>query len=281
MTLSNSNAAAITLTAAFTDTLPAGVRVAPTPNPTTTCPGGAVNAVIGGSAVTLSAGSTIPSGSCSIEVNVTPLSAGAFLNTIPAGTLQTSAGNNAVPASATLTGVAVIPLPLPPVPPVPTVPCTLAQPDIFVVKSHSAQFVVGTNATYTIALVNHGVASSGTITVADTLPAGLTFVSASGAGWTCAANGQIVTCTTTASAPLGAYPNDITLTVTPGAGAVPGVTNIAAVAGGGDCDVTNNASADITVVATQVPTLSEWAFIMLAVLLAAAGVVALRRRRRA
>jgi len=140
--------------------------------------------------------------------------------------------------------------------------------------------VVGTNAAYSIALFNNGVvASSGTITVIDTLPAGLTFVSATGVNWTCAATGQVVTCVTAASAPAaGPYANNITVTVKPAAAAVPGVTNTAAVTGGSDCDLTNNATADVTLVAVAVPTLSEWAFIMLAVLLAAAGFVALRRR---
>jgi uncharacterized repeat protein (TIGR01451 family) len=104
ITLSNPNAAAITLNAAFTDTLPSGVLVAAAPNPTTTC-GGGVTATAGGSSVTLSqAGSTIPAaGSCTIAVNVTGATAGTFVNTIPAGALQTTAGNNAAPATATLT----------------------------------------------------------------------------------------------------------------------------------------------------------------------------------
>jgi hypothetical protein len=109
----------------------------------------------------------------------------------------------------------------------------------------------------------------------------LAIVGATGVGWTCTTAGQVVTCTTPGPiAAAGPHPNSIALTVTPGAAAVPGVTNTAVVTGGGDCDVTNNATADVTLVAVPVPvpTLSEWAFIMLALLLAAAGVVALRRR---
>jgi hypothetical protein len=101
ITLSNANAAAIALTAAFTDNLPSGVLVAATPNPITTC-GGAVTAASGASAVTLAASSAIPAGSCTIAVNVTAPAAGSFVNTIPAGALQTINGNNAAPASATL-----------------------------------------------------------------------------------------------------------------------------------------------------------------------------------
>ena len=111
ITLSNPNAAAIALTAAFTDTLPSGVLIAAVPNPTTTC-GGAVSAPAGGSTVTLATASTIPSGSCNIAVNVTAAGAGSFLNRILAGTLETTAGNNVAPATATLTAL----------PPVPTLP---------------------------------------------------------------------------------------------------------------------------------------------------------------
>jgi uncharacterized repeat protein (TIGR01451 family) len=101
ITVSNPNAATISLTAAFTDTLPSGVLIAATPNPTTTC-GGAVTATAGGSTVTLATGSTIPPGSCTIGVNVTAAAAGSFVNTIPAGALQTNNGNNAAPATAPL-----------------------------------------------------------------------------------------------------------------------------------------------------------------------------------
>ena len=110
ITVSNANAAAITLTAVLTDTLPSGVLVAPTPNPTTTC-GGAVTAAAGGSTVTLATGSTIPAGSCTIAVNVTAAAAGSFVNTIPAGALQTNSGNNAAPATAPLAVTTAVPVP--------------------------------------------------------------------------------------------------------------------------------------------------------------------------
>jgi len=284
--LNNANAAAISLTSAFTDTLPTGVVVAASPAASTTCGAGSVAAAVGGSTVTLSAGSTIPgAASCSVSVNVTAAAAGSFLNTIAAGALVTNAGSNAAPTSSPLTSVTVLPPVAAPTPTPTPAACPVGGTEIFIVKRHTEAFVVGTNATYSIALFNGGtVASSGTITVVDTLPAGLTFVSATGTGWTCSAAGQIVTCTsTTAAAGVSPSPNSITLTVTPTAAAVPGVTNTATVVGGGDCDVTNNATADVTLVTVPapipVPTLSQWAFIMLAMLLAAAGILAMRSRR--
>ena len=171
------------------------------------------------------------------------------------------------------------PSPTPPPPPTPRPnACAATAPDLFIVKTHTNPFVTGTNATYSIAVGNNGVTSIGPITVTDTLPATLTFVSAGGVSWSCAAAGQVVTCTSPAS-----IPGSITLIVRPGVDAVPAVTNNALVSGGGDCDVTNNATADVAVVTpgllpVPVPTLSEWAMIMLAVSLAVAGALALRRR---
>ena len=172
-------------------------------------------------------------------------------------------------------GAPVSPVPTPPVP-IPAVPFT----DLFIVKHHTDTFTVGTNATYSIALFNAGsLASTGGTKIVDTLPAGLTFVSATGTGWSCSAAGQVVTCITLSSVPAaGPFANNITVTVMPSAAAVPTVTNRAVVSEGGDSILDNNTTIDITLVAQPVPTLSEWAFILLAVLLAAAGVVALRRR---
>src|SRR5713101_7550310 len=69
-------------------------------------------------------------------------------------------------------------------------------PDLTIAKSHTGNFTVGTNGTYTILVSNVGTnPTSGTITVTDTLPAGLLFISGIGNGWTCSASGQAVTCT--------------------------------------------------------------------------------------
>ena len=106
ITLSNANASLISLTAALTDTLPAGVVIAATPTASTTC-SGTVTAVAGSSTVSLASGSTIPgAGSCTVSVNVTAAAAGTYVNTIAAGALQTSGGNNATAATATLTATA-------------------------------------------------------------------------------------------------------------------------------------------------------------------------------
>ena len=99
VTISNNNSSSITLTSALTDTLPTGVTVNTAGN-TGTCSG--VTATAGASGFTTASGTSIPSGGCTIIVNVKSSTVGAAANTIAAGALQTSAGNNASPVTATL-----------------------------------------------------------------------------------------------------------------------------------------------------------------------------------
>ncbi len=69
----------------------------------------------------------------------------------------------------------------------------------------------GTALTYTLNVSNAGPSQANAVSVSDTLPAGTTFVSATGAGWTCSGTGP-VTCTLPALGVAAAAP--ITLTVT-------------------------------------------------------------------
>ncbi len=105
ITLNNaSQPTAAVLSAALTDTLPAGLVIAPTPNAATTCAGGSVTAAAGSGSVTLASGASIPAnGNCTITVDVTSAADGSYVNIIAAGALQTQHGNNANPATATLT----------------------------------------------------------------------------------------------------------------------------------------------------------------------------------
>ncbi|HET6546576.1 MAG TPA: hypothetical protein VFG55_07520, partial [Rhodanobacteraceae bacterium] len=104
LTLGNTQASAAMLTAALSDSLPSGLVVAAAPNASTTCSGGTVTATAGASSFSLSSGAQIPAtGSCAVTVDVSAAAAGSYVNTIPAGALQTDLGNNANPAVATLT----------------------------------------------------------------------------------------------------------------------------------------------------------------------------------
>ena len=113
VTLINPNPTMATLTTALTDTLPPGVVINNPPNARTSCGGsGLPSAVAGGNSVSLGAGATIPAnGSCSLSASVTAAATGIYLNTVNAGALVTSNGNNTSPAQATLT---VTPFVLPP-----------------------------------------------------------------------------------------------------------------------------------------------------------------------
>ena len=94
-----------------------------------------------------------------------------------------------------------------------------------------------------------GSPSSGTVTVTETPPTGLTITALAGAGWTC----TIPTCTRSdALAPATSYP-DITVTASVGANVAPGtVTNTAVVSGGGDTNSANNTATDPTVITAPV-----------------------------
>ncbi|UBF29979.1 DUF11 domain-containing protein (plasmid) [Kovacikia minuta CCNUW1] len=122
-------------------------------------------------------------------------------------------------------------------------------PDPTIAKSHTGSFTQGGTGTYTITVTNSGgVATSGTVTVADTLPTGLTPTAATGTGWSCAIAGQTVTCTRSdALAALVSYPA-ITLTVSVAANAPTSVTNTATVSGGNDGNTGNNSSSDPTTI---------------------------------
>lgn len=75
--------------------------------------------------------------------------------------------------------------------------------------------------------------SSGTITVTDTMPTGITPVSASGTGWSCNIVSATVTCTSTAVIAPGASGTTIDIQVDIGSAAEPSVSNTATLSGGG------------------------------------------------
>ncbi len=122
---------------------------------------------------------------------------------------------------------------------------TNAVPNLTIGKSGSATATQGTNFSYTLVVTNTGTAAtSGVVTVADTLPAGLSFVSGSGSGFTCSAAGQVVTCTSSTAIAINGTAT-ITLAVTPtttGAKA-----NTATVIGGGDTSSASSNTVNTTV----------------------------------
>jgi uncharacterized repeat protein (TIGR01451 family) len=101
--------------------------------------------------------------------------------------------------------------------------------DLWIEKSHSGSFSRGGPGRYTIVVGNNGPHSAETPRVVDTLPAGLTFTSATGDGWTCSASGQTVTCDSAADLPAGSTAPAVTINVAVASGAASVVTNRASV----------------------------------------------------
>jgi endonuclease G len=117
-------------------------------------------------------------------------------------------------------------------------------PDLAVTTSHSGTFTQGdVGRTLSIVVTNAGDGlSSGTITVSNSLPAGLTATSISGSGWTT----SLGTLTATRSDVLGVgvtYPA-ITITVDVAGNAPATVTNVVVVNGGGETNLANNTGND-------------------------------------
>jgi uncharacterized repeat protein (TIGR01451 family) len=123
-------------------------------------------------------------------------------------------------------------------------------PDLTITKTHTGNFTQGqTGATYAMTVTNSGTSlTSGTVTLTDTLPTGLTATSAAGTGWTCSISGQTVTCTRNdALAASSSYPA-ITLTVNVATNAASSLTNTASVSGGGETNTSNNTASDATTI---------------------------------
>lgn len=123
------------------------------------------------------------------------------------------------------------------------------RPDLAIDKSHSGDFTAGRFGTYTLRVSNVSADRTvGPITVTDDLPDELQFDSAAGTGWSCAADGQEVTCTRSAELAGNTAAPAIALRVTPTRDAVPGVTNEASVSTRNDPNAGNDSDADPTTV---------------------------------
>jgi uncharacterized repeat protein (TIGR01451 family) len=137
---------------------------------------------------------------------------------------------------------------------------TLLIPDLTITKAHSGSFTRGqTGATYSITVSNVGnAATSGTVTVTDTLPSGLTATAISGSGWSCTL--ATAACTrSTALAAGSSYPV-ITVTVNVASTAASSVTNTARVSGGGESNTGNDAASDPTTIVSPVTFVSSYSF---------------------
>jgi uncharacterized repeat protein (TIGR01451 family) len=138
---------------------------------------------------------------------------------------------------------------------------TVAPPDVGVTSSHSGSFQVQSNATYTLTVQNAATASpvARSMSLVDVLPPALTFVSASGDGWSCSAsNGHDVFCNRNLTLAPGAS-TTVTLTVAVGDVAPQTVTNTASVSLASsvytlsESNQANNTSTDATQIVAPSP----------------------------
>jgi len=129
----------------------------------------------------------------------------------------------------------------------------LCAPDMTLSKNSSGVFTRGLTASYTIPVSNvspYG-PSSGTVTVNDTLPLGVTPTNASGSGWSCSVASQTVSCTdSTVLAAGSSYPS-ITITANVAQTAPATVTNTAVVGGGGEVNLANDTATNVASVVSS------------------------------
>ena len=121
-------------------------------------------------------------------------------------------------------------------------------PDLTLTKGHSGNFVQGqTGATYTITVTNSGSsATTGTVTMTDTLPASFTPTAISGTNWTCTLSP--LACTRSDSLAAAASYPAISVTVNVASNAPGSVTNTATVSGGGETNTSNDTANDVTTI---------------------------------
>ncbi|MEJ7716472.1 MAG: SdrD B-like domain-containing protein [Thermoleophilaceae bacterium] len=104
---------------------------------------------------------------------------------------------------------------------------TVRSADVSLTRRGNGDFLVGENGFYALEVRNDGPsASTGPTLISDKLPAGLSFVSGTGPGWTCSAMGQQILCSRSGGLAAGAT-SAVTLTVLVTASSVPSGTRTA------------------------------------------------------
>jgi hypothetical protein len=260
-TIDNSGSLADATSLDFTDNLPAGVTVADPANASTTCTGGTLTAVAGTGVISYTGGSLAAGSTCTLQADVTSTTAGTHNNT--SGNLTSSLGNSGT-ASDSLTVGASVP------------------PNFSKVFSPSAIAHGGTS-TLTFTIDNSGsLADATSLDFTDNLPAGVTVADPANASTTCTGG----TLTAVAGTSVISY--------TGGTVSASSACTVQADVTSSTSGNHNNTSRDLTSSAGNsgtaadtlvvnppppIPTLNEWAMILLSILLVVSGVIVLRKRR--
>jgi len=262
-TITNPNAATTLTGVGFTDTLPAGLVIA-TPNALTgSCGGGTITATAGSGSISLTGAALAGSASCTFSVNVTGMSAGVKSNTT--GAVTSVEGGTGGTASAIVTVGAVLP---------PTIAKVFGAGTVALNGMTSLSFT----------LTNPNAASTLTgIGFTDTLPAGLVVATPNGLIGTC--GGGVITAT------AGSGSISLTGAALAGSASCTFSVNVVGTSAGTELNTTGavtsveggtggTASAGIVVVgaaptAATIPTLQQWALVLLGLILAAAAGISL------
>lgn len=248
ITFGNTNTAPIYLMQPFSDVFPTGMRVFNTVTFTSTCNTSVPSATItvGSTSMTWAAGGRIPAGGCSISFPVTATAAlTPYVNTIPAGSLTTTAGTNTVATQATLT----------------------VGTDFAVAKqvragttdplTNTATLGISQTMQYVLTITNSASGGTGSATFTDTFPTLITPVLSITAiqlgGGSCTTATAVVGGRTRLTGTMGYAPAGATCTVTVTArgstttGTFVNTVTVAAVSSTVDIDATdNNATATVT-----------------------------------
>jgi uncharacterized repeat protein (TIGR01451 family)/fimbrial isopeptide formation D2 family protein len=229
VTATNSGAGQTTGTVTVTDTLPASLTPTAASGTGWTC-GISTQTVTCTRSDALVAPNSYPA--ITVTVNVSASAPASVTNTASvSGGGETNTGNDSASDATTINQLA----------------------DLTIAKTHTGNFTRGSTGTYTITATNSGsVATNGTtVTVTDTLPAGLTPTAALGTGWTCGISTQTVTCTRSNALAAGASYPAISVTVSVAQSTASSITNTASVSGGGQANTSNDTASDPTTIVSS------------------------------
>jgi uncharacterized repeat protein (TIGR01451 family) len=128
--------------------------------------------------------------------------------------------------------------------------------DLMLSVTSAGTFTIGAMPSYLLTVTNVGSnATNVPMTILDALPAGLSFVSGTGGGWTCGGGPQIVNCINPAPLqPAGV--TSLVLTVSIGTAAYPSVTNLVSLGYAADTNLSNNSARRPTTVRRPRPGVS-------------------------
>ena len=231
LTVTNGGNGSTTGTVTVQDIIPTGLTVTSASGPNWTCTTGATVSCTATSAIAAGASSVI-----TLNANIASNAPATITNSAAVATAgESNSGNNG--------GTSVISV-------------TQIAPDLTLTKvAQGSGFQQGGTVTYDITVNNGGNGpTTGTITVQDIIPTGLTVTSATGANWTCT-TGATVTCSRPTALAAGAS-SVITLNANIASNAPATITNSAAVATAGESNSGNNGGTSVISVTQIAPDLT-------------------------